>query len=187
MNGPRNGFEQISSAIVSATAYEPPTQPGFALSNSDARRFCSAHRFTDLARRLQMRTDAYDAPIRMSRPNPGEVQCSGKPNTPAARRNSRYVDGSKDQACREVQMSLRFRVGVVVLWLASLVVAGAWAQTPSVPAPSSQPPTIISGNDLGFRVDSHKGTTPVGTLVVRVDGQWVPVDFSMGIKRLTTK
>jgi hypothetical protein len=84
-------------------------------------------------------------------------------------------------------MSVRVRIGVIVLWAASMVAAGAWAQAPAVPAPSSQPPTVISGNDLGFRVDSRKGKTPVGTLVVRVDGQWVEVEFAVGMKRLTAR
>lgn len=86
-------------------------------------------------------------------------------------------------------MSLRARIGLIIFWAASVVAVGAWAhaQAPSVPAPASQPPTVISGNDLGFRVDSRKGKTPVGTLVVRVDGQWVEVEFAVGMKRLTAR
>jgi hypothetical protein len=86
-------------------------------------------------------------------------------------------------------MSLRVRIGGIVLSAASIVAAAAWAQAqaPLVPAPSSQPPTILSGNDVGFRVDSRKGKTPVGTLVVRVDGQWVEVEFAAGMKRLTAR
>lgn len=86
-------------------------------------------------------------------------------------------------------MSPHVRIGGIVLWAASIVAAGAWAhaQAPVAPAPSSQPPTIISGNDIGFRVDSRKGKTPVGTLVVRVDGQWVEVDFAAAMKRLTAR
>ena len=36
-------------------------------------------------------------------------------------------------------------------------------------------PIVLSGNDVGFQITARDGTTPVGTLVVRVDGQWVPV------------
>ena len=84
-------------------------------------------------------------------------------------------------------MSLHKRVGLVVLWAASIVAAGAWAQAPVAPPPSPQAPTVISGNDLGFRVDRRKGDTPVGTLVARVNGQWVEVEFTAGMKLLTIK
>lgn len=84
-------------------------------------------------------------------------------------------------------MSLRKRVGLVVLWAASIVAVGAWAQAPVAPAPSPQASTVISGNDLGFRVDRRKGDTPVGTLVARVNGQWVEVEFTAGMKLLTVK
>jgi hypothetical protein len=83
-------------------------------------------------------------------------------------------------------LSLHKWLGLVVLWAASIVAAGAWAQAPVAP-PSKQAPTVISGNDLGFRVDRRKGDTPVGTLVARVNGQWVEVEFSAGMKLLTVK
>ena len=86
-------------------------------------------------------------------------------------------------------MSLRNRIGMVILWAASIVAAGAWAQAqgPLGPVPSSQAPTVISGNDFGFRIDSRKGDTPVGTMVARVNGQWVEVEFGVAVKRLTTR
>jgi hypothetical protein len=39
------------------------------------------------------------------------------------------------------------------------------------------PPIVLSGDDVGFRIEARKGTTPVGTLVVRVDGKWVAVQL----------
>jgi hypothetical protein len=86
-------------------------------------------------------------------------------------------------------MTVRNRIGLVVLWAASVVAAGAWtqAQAPLVPSPSAPPPTIISGNDLGFRVDRQKGNVPVGALMVRVNGQWVEVEFGAAMKRLTAR
>jgi hypothetical protein len=41
--------------------------------------------------------------------------------------------------------------------------------------------------DLGFRVDGRKGNAPVGSLVVRVNGQWVEAEFGAGVKRLTAR
>ena len=49
------------------------------------------------------------------------------------------------------------------------------------------PPTILSGADIGFRMTARKGATPVGQLVIRVDGEWREVEFSYGLKQLTSK
>jgi hypothetical protein len=86
-------------------------------------------------------------------------------------------------------MTLRNRIGLCALWAASVVVTGAWAQTPAPlpPAPLAQAPTILSGSDLGFRVDRRNGSVPVGALVVRMNGQWVEVEFGVAMKRLTAK
>jgi hypothetical protein len=43
---------------------------------------------------------------------------------------------------------------------------------------------ILSGSDIGFRVEGNKAGKPVGTLVVRIDGQWVEATFSPGIQPL---
>ena len=78
-------------------------------------------------------------------------------------------------------MSVRSRVVLVVIWLASLVGVGVWAQTESQQQ-------VISGSDLGFRVkwqdrDGH----PVGRLVVRLNGKWVEAGFAVGIANVGTK
>jgi hypothetical protein len=74
----------------------------------------------------------------------------------------------------------------LVMWIASLAfVAGAWsaltlAQTPTpmsqVQAPATEP-RIVSGGDLGFRVESIDPATgnPLGRLVIRVNGEWKEV------------
>jgi hypothetical protein len=83
-------------------------------------------------------------------------------------------------------MSLRNWIVFVVISVTSLTGAGVWAhaQAPVTPAPQAQPSNIISGSDFGFRVDGRKGNTPVGALVVRINGQWVEVQFSAGTKPL---
>jgi len=49
-------------------------------------------------------------------------------------------------------------------------------------------PTVLSGNDVGFRIEGDRGGTPVGTLVVKINGQWVPADFSPArAKRISQK
>jgi hypothetical protein len=76
-------------------------------------------------------------------------------------------------------MSVRSRIVLVVIWLASLVGVGVWAQTPSQQQ-------VISGSDFGFRVErqEHDGT-PIGRLVVRVNGQWVEAGFAAGVSKIT--
>jgi hypothetical protein len=77
--------------------------------------------------------------------------------------------------------------------LAALFMAGVLAQTTPtaitqiitvIPQPV---PTVIVGADLGFRVEGHRGTTPVGRLVVRIDGQWIEVEDAIVAKKITTR
>lgn len=86
-------------------------------------------------------------------------------------------------------MSLRKRIGLVVLCVVSLAVVGLFgqAQGPATPPAQAQTPTILSGGDLGFRVDGRKGNTAVGMLMVRINGQWVEVQFGGGVKPLTAR
>jgi hypothetical protein len=75
-------------------------------------------------------------------------------------------------------MSVRARLGVVVLWVASLITVAALvsAQTRMNPLAS---PVVLSGSDVGFRVEGQVGSRPAGVLVIRVNGQWVvPTDFN---------
>ena len=70
-------------------------------------------------------------------------------------------------------MSVRRRIGLVVVWVASLVAVAAIAMAQArqtVPLPE---PTILSGADVGFRVEGRQGGTPVGQIVVRMNGKWV--------------
>lgn len=89
-------------------------------------------------------------------------------------------------------MKSAFRLLVVVCILAiALVAARSSAQVPIpravVPVPT---PTVISGDDIGFRVEGLRGkTTPVGKLVIRLNGQWVEPELSEPVqpRRLTAK
>jgi hypothetical protein len=86
----------------------------------------------------------------------------------------------------------------IALWLASLAVVAGFtsglmrAQAPSqVPPPytSQAPPAarVLSGADIGFRVESSSEGRAVGTLVVRINGQWVDTVSSVTSKRVTTR
>lgn len=75
-------------------------------------------------------------------------------------------------------MNASRRVWIFALWILSLVVAGAWGQTPR-----ELPPRLITADDIGFRIDRMRGEIPVGTLMVRIDGKWVEMEFSPRLKR----
>lgn len=60
----------------------------------------------------------------------------------------------------------------------------AWGYSQAVAA---QPvdPVVLSGADIGFRMTGRKGDTPVGRLVVRVNGDWREVEFAYALKPIT--
>ena len=70
---------------------------------------------------------------------------------------------------------------LAVWWLLSLVVGGAVSSTAQQPRPNQRPgfnlitetPIVISGNDVGFRVERTQDGIPIGKVVVRVNGVWV--------------
>ena len=62
-----------------------------------------------------------------------------------------------------------------VLWIASLVVIAALV---SALTRAQTNPRILSGSDIGFRVDRTDRTgRPVGVLMVRINGNWVEAAF----------
>ena len=85
---------------------------------------------------------------------------------------------------------LRLLVVMCILVIA-LEAARSSAQVPVPPAVVPVPtPTVISGDDIGFRIEGLRGrTTPVGKLVIRVNGQWIEPELSEPVqtRRLTAK
>ena len=87
----------------------------------------------------------------------------------------------------------------LVMWLSSLaVVAGVTSALMRAQAPSQVPPSltpqgptsaarVLSGPDIGFRVESTRDGRAIGTLVVRINGQWVETAASVSPKRLVAK
>ena len=75
----------------------------------------------------------------------------------------------------------------VVLWLSLLALVAstsAWVGAQSMIVKPVDQPTVLSGADVGFRVEGWHGTTAVGKFVVRVNGQWVEAAMSGGTTRL---
>jgi hypothetical protein len=68
----------------------------------------------------------------------------------------------------------------------AMIGVGAVGVAQVIPQPVT--PTVLSGPDVGFRVEGMRGDTPVGTLVVKVNGRWVAVDFNTnGLRPLGTR
>ena len=68
---------------------------------------------------------------------------------------------------------------LLLAFVAVISVVAGWASAQSVEV-VPVPPTVLSGPDIGFRVEGHRAGTPVGRIVVRVNGAWVEVDASGG-------
>jgi len=49
-----------------------------------------------------------------------------------------------------------------------------WVSAQVSKMPHRVTPMVMSGGDLGFRVESTLDGTALGTLVVKVNGNWVP-------------
>jgi hypothetical protein len=77
---------------------------------------------------------------------------------------------------------------VALTLLLALFTFGAGASSGSTQAVQIEKitPKVLSGSEIGFRVEGLKGGIPVGTVVVRVNGQWVDAEFS-GRAKLITK
>jgi hypothetical protein len=69
----------------------------------------------------------------------------------------------------------RIYIVIAIIWVASLAAVGVAAQA-GAQAPAFRPlpePKILSGADVGFRVDGMYGNVPSGVIVLRVNDQWV--------------
>jgi hypothetical protein len=68
---------------------------------------------------------------------------------------------------------------LAILWALSLLAVGAIsssAQAQRLGLGSlfiTESPTVVSGNDVGFRIERARDGILIGRLVVRVDGRWV--------------
>jgi hypothetical protein len=77
----------------------------------------------------------------------------------------------------------RVHVVVLVLVVAAVSLISGWASAQTFGVTPVNP-RVLSGADIGFRVEGHKDGTPVGTLVIRVNGEWMPVDSVSGARLL---
>jgi hypothetical protein len=83
-------------------------------------------------------------------------------------------------------MSIRVRMIIAVLWIGSLLGVGAmtYAQSQAKELRPLREPKVMTGADVGFRVDGMYGEMPTGTIVIRVNGQWIEAMVGQpGIRR----
>jgi len=71
-------------------------------------------------------------------------------------------------------MRIRRLIWVFVVVLMALT--GAWTYAQSLQV-TPVTPTIVSGADFGFRVVGNRPGIPVGTLVIKMNGQWVEAEI----------
>ena len=75
-------------------------------------------------------------------------------------------------------MSLPYkRLWMAAVWLGCLAAAAMVGRAQVRPV-EPVPPFVVSGADLGFRVEARQGDTPVGHVVIRKDANspWIPVE-----------
>jgi hypothetical protein len=68
----------------------------------------------------------------------------------------------------------RTKIVVGILWALSLIVVAVVAASAQARAYRALPePKIFTGTDIGFRVEAMHGEMPTGTVVIRINDQWV--------------
>ena len=82
---------------------------------------------------------------------------------------------------------MRKWIGAGLISAATLIGGGIWLHA-QVQLPNARPEdgVVLSGNDLGFRVETSGPDGVTGRLMVRFNGKWVEAKSAgVGIKRLT--
>ena len=70
-------------------------------------------------------------------------------------------------------MSIRRIAAITLIWVASLVGVAAIARAQSHRINPLPEPRVVSGADLGFRIEGEQNGVPVGLFVVKINGNWV--------------
>ncbi len=79
---------------------------------------------------------------------------------------------------------MRNRYVIPVLLAVVLAASSVWVTAQSMMI-RPVTPTVISGENFGFRIEGDRGGTPVGQFVVKQDGKWVVAE--LGSTRLTNR
>ena len=71
---------------------------------------------------------------------------------------------------------------LALLWIVSLIIVAVAASTLTLAQTAGR---IVSGSDLGFRIESERSGVPTGRFVVRINGSWVELKESISAAKLT--
>ena len=74
-------------------------------------------------------------------------------------------------------MKLKVRLVALGAFFVVLMGLAAWSRAQTAVVPNPVPPVVLAGPDVGFRMTGVKRGTPVGQLVVRINGEWKAVEF----------
>lgn len=75
-------------------------------------------------------------------------------------------------------------VKLALAWILSLVVVAAGSRL-ILAQTNNADRRVVSGSDLGFRIDSERNGVPTGHFVIRVNGNWIEVKEAVVASRLT--
>jgi hypothetical protein len=78
-------------------------------------------------------------------------------------------------------MTARKRLTLILLWALSLIIVGVFAYA-QAPTQRGTTPTVLSGSDIGFRVERPGRDAVAGTFVVRINGEWVRAEPVEAVK-----
>ena len=71
-----------------------------------------------------------------------------------------------------------------LIGLLTFGLGAAWGTTQALQY-QPVPPKVLSGNDVGFRVEALRGATAVGRMMVRVNEKWFEAEMSPALKPAT--
>ena len=75
-------------------------------------------------------------------------------------------------------MKLKIRLVALAAFFIVLIGLAALSRAQTAILPNPVPPVVLAGPDVGFRMTGVKRGTPVGQLVVRINGEWKVVEFA---------
>jgi hypothetical protein len=77
----------------------------------------------------------------------------------------------------------------IILWILSLALTAGIASVVTAQVNRSTTPEIVTGGDLGFRVEGtdYRTGKPVGRIVIRRNGEWVDVGDVVDARRATSR
>jgi hypothetical protein len=87
-------------------------------------------------------------------------------------------------------MASRTVLSLALLWVLSLFAVASIVRAQVFEVPRALPePRVVSGPDFGLRIEADQGGTPVGRMVVRVDGKWIEARLATvpGGPRITSR